>query len=128
MDDNRQVSPEKLFAVERLDVFRVAVSLVRLLDPLGPRLWKRNSSLWRQLQRALASVVANVGEAAGCLSRPDRRRYFEYAYRSASECAALVITLDAIGALDPSETATARQLLHRTQIMLIRLIQRARRE
>lgn len=92
---------------------------------LGGQLWRRDSALTRQLQRALASLICNIGEAAGSLSKGDRRRYFEYAYRSASECAAALIGFHAMDALDPSDYQEARALLHRVQIMLMGLMKHA---
>ncbi len=119
--------PDQKFAVEKLDVYGAAVELLVLLDRLFPHLWRRNSALCRQLQRALASILTNIGEAASCMSPADRRRYFEYAYRSAGECAAAILAFEAIGALQDPDAQAARRLLHRIQAMLMRLMQRARR-
>ncbi|MBW3554787.1 MAG: four helix bundle protein [Gemmatimonadetes bacterium] len=127
MRGNHPVSPGKRFAVENLDVFWVAIDFLRLLDPLGPVLWRRNSGLWDHLKRATASVLSNVAEAASTLNVNERRRFFEFAYRSAGECAGMIISFDAIGALTPEQIEPARALLHRIQMMLLRLIQKDRR-
>ena len=119
------VDGQQKFAVEKLDAFWAAVDLLRLYDRTGPTLWRRNAGLCRQLQRAIASVISNLGEAGSCLSKGDRRRYFEYAYRSAGECSAQIIGFHAIGAFTPEEYQQARLLVHRIQAMLLRLIQRS---
>jgi four helix bundle protein len=127
MVDRTKVPAAKLFAVEKLDVYRVALEFLVLHDRTAPRIWRRNQALFRQLQRAVASVIANIGEATSCFSPGDRRRYFEYAYRSAGECAALMIALNELGVLHGGEYDDARQLLHRIQIMLRRLMQQPTR-
>jgi four helix bundle protein len=78
-----------------------------------------------QLQRAIASLLANIGEAASCFSAGDRRRYFDYAYRSAGEAGALLLAFHAIGALTTDEYGALRTLVERIQQMLMRLMQRS---
>lgn len=70
-------------------------------------------------------MIANIGEAVSSLSRGDRRRYFEYAYRSAGECSALFIAFHTIGALTEVQYDSGRVLLHRIQMMLMRRMQRS---
>jgi four helix bundle protein len=125
METGRRENSARWFAVEKLDVFWAAVSLLSLCDRASARLWRRNASLYRQLQRAVASILANIGEGAACSGAADRRRYFEYAYRSAGECSALIIAFDSLGALSPGEYGEARELLQRIQMMLQRMMQQA---
>jgi four helix bundle protein len=127
MGEERKDRTGPWFAVERLDVFWAAVDVARLCDALGSRLWRRNAALWRQLQRAVASMIANIGEGASCSTMGNQRRFFEYAYRSAGECAALVITFGSLGALRADERQELLALLDRIQAMLLRMMQRAAR-
>jgi four helix bundle protein len=125
MENRRGETQTGWFPVERLDVFWVAVDFLRLCDRLGRRLWVRNSALCRQLQRAAASLIANIGEGAACHTAGDRRRYFEYAYRSAGECSALLLSFHALNALTLDEYQEARALLARVHMMLRKLMAHA---
>jgi four helix bundle protein len=115
------------FAVEKLDVFRAASELMQLTDGWYSRLGRRHGPVYQQLQRAVASIVANIGEGASSLGAADRSRFFEYAYRSAGEAASLILVLAVTRALSQAERDEALGLLHRIQSMLFRLIGRARR-
>jgi four helix bundle protein len=128
MEQRRERVSARWFPVEKLDVFRAALDLLALCDQLGRRLWVRNSALYRQLQRAVASLIANIGEGANCFTPGDRRRFYEYAYRSAGECSSLLIAFNALGALSPEEYERARDLVARVHMMLLKMMQRAKKE
>jgi four helix bundle protein len=128
MERRRDRDSARWFPVEKLDVFRAALEFLALCDQLGRRLWLRNSALCRRLQRAVASLIANIGEGANCFTLGDRRRFYEYAYRSAGECSSLLIAFNALGALSPDEYARARDLLARVHMMLLKMMQHARKD
>ncbi len=106
-------------AHERLDVYRVAVELTEALMATLPR--KGHAELRDQLDRASTSVVLNIAEGAGRTSLTDKRRFYEVAKGSTTECAAVLDLLRIRGVVDPAAHARARTLAIRVVQMLSRL-------
>jgi four helix bundle protein len=104
---------------ERLDVYRAALEFLPLVTSLVPRQGERN--LLDQLQRAAESIILNIAEGAGRHSRPDKRRFYEIAKGSATECASIVDILRVRGIGSPEEHAKVRALNLRLIQMLSRL-------
>ena len=75
-------------AIERLDVYRVAVQFLGTVPRLVPA--RGAADLRDQIERAFSSIVLNLGEGAGRISKPDRARFFAIARGSATECAAIL--------------------------------------
>jgi len=75
---------------ERLDVYVVALDFVVFANEVVERLPRGRSHLADQLTRASTSIVLNLAEGAGKLSKPDKRRYYLTARGSATESAALL--------------------------------------
>jgi len=61
---------------ERLDVYLVALDFVVFANEVVERLPRGRSHLADQLTRASTSIVLNLAEGAGKLSKPDKRRYY----------------------------------------------------
>jgi four helix bundle protein len=61
---------------ERLDVYLVALDFVVFANEVIERLPRGRSHLADQLTRASTSIVLNLAEGAGKLSKPDKRRYY----------------------------------------------------
>jgi four helix bundle protein len=104
---------------ERLDVYRVAVELHRALTASLPRRCSRE--LRDQLIRASTSVVLNIAEGAGRTAIADKRRFYEIAKGSATECAAVLDLIRLSGGGDSRTRERARRLSIRVVQMLTRL-------
>jgi four helix bundle protein len=89
---------------ERLDVYRLAMDFLVQSNGIIEGLPRGRSHLAEQFTRASMSVVLNVSEGAGKLSKPDKRRYYLTARGSATESAAL---------LDVCEPSRPRHGAHR---------------
>jgi four helix bundle protein len=76
--------------VERLDVYQVALEFQVIAAGLALRC---DAVLRDQLRRASLSIVLNLAEGAGQVSRPTKRRYYGIARGSALECAAILDVL-----------------------------------
>src|ERR1700746_4045249 len=61
---------------ERLAVYQLALDLLILANGVIEGLPRGRSHLADQFTRASTSVVLNIAEGAGKLSKPDKRRYY----------------------------------------------------
>ena len=115
----------KVFCVsfdhERLDVYRVALDFIVIMDDTIAQLPRGRSHLADQLHRAATSIVLNIAEGAGKFSKPDKRRYYLSAIGSATECAAIFDVLLRIRTVSPERHREAKVLLQRVASMLIKL-------
>jgi len=75
---------------ERLDVYAVALEFLVFANEVIERLPRGRGHLADQLTRASTSIVLNLAEGAGKLSKADKRRYYVTARGSATESAALL--------------------------------------
>lgn len=105
---------------EKLTVYHVALELQCLANTLVPSV---NRVLRDQFERASLSVVLNLAEACGRVSRRQRRYHFGVARGSATECAALTDVLRLRRLTPASECFRARSLAVRCVQMLTKLIQ-----
>ena len=80
-----------------------------------------DANLRGQLTRAASSVVLNTAEGFGSSSRGLKRRHYEIARGSATECVAVLDLACALGIVSEDQTATAHALFTRTCMMLARL-------
>jgi four helix bundle protein len=60
---------------ERLDVYHLAPDFLVMANGIIKALRRGRSHLADQCTRASTSIVLNVSEGAGKLSKPDKRRY-----------------------------------------------------
>lgn len=90
----------------RLDCYRLAVEFHRLSADLAPH----GSGLGDQLRRAAASIVLNLAEGHGRLTRAEQARFTAIARGSALECLAV---LDLLAGDTRTEAVAARQVLVR---------------
>jgi four helix bundle protein len=114
------------FDHEKLDVYGAAMDFVAVAQVVAAAIPKGQADLADQLRRAAASIVLNIAEGAGEFSKQEKARFYRFARRSATECAAI---LDISTRLDlvPRETCTpGRDLLFRVVSMLTKMIQVAR--
>ncbi len=80
-----------------------------------------------QIERAAASLVANLGEAFDADSLADKRRYFRYALGSTGESASLLKGAQQVAALPAAALDQGLRLLRDVKWDLIRLIRWTRR-
>ena len=108
---------------ERLDVYRLALDFLVLANGIIEGLPRGHSHLADQFTRASMSVVLNVSEGAGKLSKPDKRRFYLTARGSATESAALLDVCLRLELIDPAQHKAGKEMVVRIVSMLIRLAQ-----
>jgi four helix bundle protein len=106
---------------ERLDVYLVALEFVVFANEVVERLPRGRSHLADQLTRASTSIVLNLAEGAGKLSKPDKRRYYLTARGSATESAALLDVCLRLRLLGEAEHRGGKERIVRVVSMLIKL-------
>ncbi len=104
---------------ERLDVYHAALEFLPVALSLVPSQGQRY--LLDQLERAGQSIILNIAEGAGRHARADKRRFYETAKGSATECASILDILRARGLGSLESHAKARALIVRITHMLSRL-------
>ena len=105
---------------ERLRVYSVALELQCMANTLVPSV---NRVLRDQFERASLSIVLNLAEGCGRVSRRQRRYHFGVARGSATECAALADVLRLRRLSPASECYKARSLAVRCVQMTSKLIE-----
>jgi len=105
---------------EKLTVYRVALELQCMANTLVPSV---NRVLRDQFERASLSVVLNLAEGCGRVSRRQRRYHFGVARGSATECAALTDVLRLRRLTPSAECFRARSLAVRCVQMLTKLVE-----
>ena len=85
-----------------LQIYSVAIEMVRTLRPLLERIARRDSKLADQLRRAAASVPLNLHEGAYSQGGNERAR-FHNALGSAAEVRACLDVAEALGYIDTVE-------------------------
>jgi len=109
-----------VFDHEKLDVYRVALQLVRQVEQLL-REMKTAVAAKSHLWRASESMVRNIVRANTKRTSADQVQTFDVAYGSGLECAACMDVLRAWSLLQPTDVHAAKVLLDRVVAMLIGL-------
>ncbi len=112
---------------ERLDVYRAALEFLTLATRVVGALPRGRSDLADQLDRASTSIVLNIAEGAGKFSRPEKRRYYQIAAGSVTECAAILDVCSCLTAIDAGTHAEGKALAERMLAMLVKLSNRMQR-
>ena len=112
---------ENQFDHERLEVYGVAVQFVALASRILQDMPRGKSYLADQFQRAAASIVLNIAEGAGEIYALDKARFYRFACRSATECAAILDVCKINGISDSASLDLGRELLLRIVQMLVQL-------
>ena len=110
------------FDHEKLDVYHAAIDFVILGNEIIRHLPRGNSNIADQLQRAMISIPLNVAEGSGEYCRSDKARFYRYAKRSATECAAILDACKSLDLVDSSRFESGRDLLYRIVAMIIRMV------
>jgi four helix bundle protein len=108
---------------ERLDVYQLALDFLVMANGIIEALPRGRSHLADQFTRASTSIVLNVSEGAGKLSKPDKRRYYLTARGSATESAALLDVCRRLELIEQGRHQAGKDMIVRIVSMLIRLAQ-----
>ena len=108
---------------ERLDVYQLALDFLVFANGVIEALPRGRSHLADQFTRASISIVLNLAEGAGKLSKPDKRRSYLTARGSATESAALLDVCLRLELLEEPAHRTGKEMVVRIVSMLIRLAQ-----
>lgn len=108
---------------ERLHVYGLARDFVVFANGVIHGLPRGRSHLADQFTRASMSVVLNIAEGAGKLSKGDKRRYYLSARGSATESAALLDICVRLKLIESAAHGTGKDTVVRIVAMLIRLAQ-----
>ena len=106
---------------ERLDVYVIALDFLVFANDVIESLPRGRSHLADQLTRASTSIVLNLAEGAGKLSKPDKRRYYLTARGSATESAALLDVCLRLKLVGEAEHRAGKAMVVRIVSMLIKL-------
>ena len=98
--------PELKLPNEKLIAYNLALDFHHSVMPLARM--RGLASLREQLLRAADSVVLNLAEGAGRISRDDKARFYAIAQGSLIECAAVLDCLRNRGAITPATHAACR--------------------
>jgi four helix bundle protein len=108
---------------EKLDVYHLALDFLVLANGIIEALPRGRSHLADQFTRASTSILLNIAEGAGKLSKPDKRRYYMTARGSSTESAALLDACLRLNLLDETLHGKGKDMIVRIVSMLIRLAQ-----
>lgn len=114
------VPAEPALEAERLRVYHVALELQCLANTLVPSV---NRVLRDQFERASLSVILNLAEGCGRVSRRQKRYHYSVARGSATECAALADVLRMRRLSPEPDCFRARSLAIRCVQMLSKLVE-----
>lgn len=106
---------------EGLDVYQLAMDFLVVANGIIEGLPRGRSHLADQFTRASLSIVLNIAEGAGKLSRLDKRRYYMTARGSATESAALLDVCSRLSLVDENELSAGKDLVVRIVSMLVKL-------
>lgn len=113
------------FDHEKLDVYKVSIDLVILVDEIVEHFPKGRAYLVDQFLRAGTSVVLNIAEGAGEYSCSEKCRFYRMAKRSATECAGIFDICQRIHLIKEAQYVEGRELLVRIVAMLTKLAKNA---
>jgi four helix bundle protein len=114
-----------IFDHEKLHVYQAALSFLDFVSVQCSELEGRHRHARDQIQRASLSIPLNIAEGNGTWSSPDRKRFFEIARGSATECAACLDALRVTSGLTPEKAREGKLLLRRIVAMLTKLTDRS---
>lgn len=116
----------RAFDHDRLQVYEVALGFTTLAHTLLSRLprTKSASGLADQLERAARSIPLNIAEGSGEFSAAEKVKFYRYALRSASECAAILDVVTRFYPMNAKLATDGKAMLHRITAMLLALIRR----
>lgn len=105
-----------------LQVYHLAVEFYGKLSILAASLPWRHIHLSDQMLRGGASIGLNLAEGSHEFSKPEKRRFYRIALRSAGETAAALELIRSAGLADPAVIDARLAELDRIIAMLTRLV------
>ncbi len=109
-----------LFNHEDLDIYRVTLKLIALIDPLLTKC-SCSTDLRSKLDKSTTSIVLNIAEGNGRFTGADQSKFYETAYK-ATVLSASLLDLAARTRLDAAASVEeCRELLRRVAAMLTAL-------
>ncbi len=112
------------FSHERLDVYRASLEFLSQSSSIIESLPRGRSDLVDQLDRAATSIVLNIAEGAGKFAKRDKRRFYQIAMGSVTECAAILDICAGLRVIDGPRYAEGKAILERILAMLVKLCKR----
>ena len=112
------------FPHDRLDVYRAAVEFLVVVEDIVPTLPRGRAYLADQLRRASTSICLNIAEGSGEFAAADKARFYRFARRSSTECAAILDAFRIAGGDGGAGLARGKELLFRIASMLSAMISR----
>lgn len=112
------------FSHHKLDVFRLALELLRDVHNITRRIPRGYRSFADQLLRAAGETVALIGEGANRFSAGQKRQRFSEARGEAGEVAVHIETVCAMKLISEDDADEVLNKCNRVCAMLTRLIQR----
>lgn len=110
------------FDHEKLDVYVATMDFVALAQRIIAALPVGHAGLGDQLRRAATSIALNIAEGAGEFSKPDKARFYRFARRSATECAAALDVAVRLELATAAQCEPGREVLFRVVSMLTKLV------
>ena len=109
------------FSYEKLDVYKVAIRFFAWCAAIISRAPTGPSTVIDQLKRASLSIVANIAEATGKTTKPDKKKFYAIARGSAMECGAILDAFVILKICSEAESEKAKTELVRVVSMLTKL-------
>jgi four helix bundle protein len=109
------------FDHEKLDVYKVAIALIVLIDEVVKQLPTGRGYIANQLLRAGTSVPLNLAEGAGEYSPSEKIRFYRMSRRSATECASIFDVCHNLHIIEEVQYMKGRELLLRIVAMLTKM-------
>jgi len=114
------------FDHEKLDVYKVSIDFVVMMDQIIEQFPRGRAYLADQFQRAATSIPLNIAEGAGEYSGAEKNRFYRIAKRSATECAGILDICVRLRLIDEEQYIKGRELLTRIVSMLTKLAQNSK--
>ena len=111
-----------MFSHEKLRVYCLSIEFVAWAYNIAKTFKGIDQSVKDQIIRASQSIPLNIAEGNGRKPTADRSRFFQIAYGSALECAAIIDVLFACKVIQLEESEKAKNYLDQIVAMLIVLI------
>ncbi|MGQ0560773.1 MAG: four helix bundle protein [Gemmatimonadota bacterium] len=106
------------FDHEKLDVWKLSLDFLAFADILAAQLSGTRYYIADQLRRAALSICLNTAEGAAEFSKPEKRRFYRIARRSAVECVAIIRCCQRLKIPLPHDTEEHIAILDRIIAML----------
>jgi four helix bundle protein len=108
---------------EKLNVYQLSLEFVDSVFTLAKSFTRGvQSSLGDQLRRAALSIPSNIAEGSGQPSKREKKRFYNYAFNSASECIPILSVARSQGEVIDEDYDRLRETCSCIHRMLIKLI------